>query len=135
MTETEIPDAPYLTVYHVGIVDNKKVKLYYLGKEGVEKLSNCASKTDLQSAKERIFELSNFLNVLTDDNKFVSERLAKLIFERLPKDKSIQRWDIMKLHPALGVNMKATFAALNLLVNEGKVTLKRSWVRLVQKED
>lgn len=135
MTETEIPDAPYLTVYHVGIVDNKKVKLYYLGKDGVDKLSNCVSKTDLQSAKERIFELSNFLNVLTDDNKFVSERLAKLIFERLPKDKSIQRWDVTKLHPALGVNMKATFAALNLLVNEGKVTLKRSWVRLIQKED
>ena len=135
MTETEIPDAPYLTVYHVGIVDNKKVKLYYLGKQGVEKLSNCASETMLRSANERIFELSNFLNVLTDDSKFVSERLAKLIFERLPKDKSIQRWDVTKLHPALGVNLKATFAALDSLINEGKVTLKRNWVRLIQKED
>lgn len=86
---------------------------------------------DLQKANERIFQLSNLLNVLTDDNKFVSERLGKLILERLPKDKSIRHFEVTKLHPALEVNLYATFTALTLLVSQGKVTEKRSWVRRV----
>lgn len=87
----------------------------------------------LESMDKRIYELSNLLNVLTDNNKFVTERLGKLILERLPIENSIRRWDLRKLHPALEVNLQATYESLKFLVNEGKVTDKRGWIKRVKK--
>jgi hypothetical protein len=110
--------------------DLKKHRGWLWAQLGIRDLVTRIDK-DLQNIHEKIYQLSNLLNVLTDDNKFVSERLSKLILERLPKDNSIRHWDVTKLHPALEVNLHATFTALTLLVSQGKVTEKRGWVRRV----
>ena len=105
MTE-ELAETPYLVIWTKGNVNDKNVKLYYLGKGGYDKLKDAASVTALKNLQDELYYLKQRVWVLETPQR----QQAVIDFCDRPREEhSIER------------HTKATFSDLQELVSKGKL--------------
>lgn len=127
----EPPEAPYRYVWHECTVDEKRVKVFYLGAEGKKMLESAVCKNSCHPFRDQmersIKELKSMLNVLTDliggpeaMVQYFKDRILIQLSKKAcrPSELTFKPYTVFKLK------------ALRELLDEGKVHRNRGWVKL-----
>ncbi|RLI22909.1 hypothetical protein DRO45_00050 [Candidatus Bathyarchaeota archaeon] len=123
MTE-EISEAPYMFIWDTATIDGKKVKFYYLGRDGKEKLLNSVAMSEFNR-----------------EIRFLHEKIDTLIEMIGGKDKLVEYFKDKILQSVKTTGKRESdlvtepfwfekHEALRQLFAEGKVANVRGWIRL-----
>lgn len=128
---TDPPEAPYRYVWHEILVDGKRVKVFYLGKEGKQIVENAVCKNSCYPFRDRmeddIKEVKSMLNVLTDligGPSAMVQYFKDHILVQLSQKACRSSELVSKPYTVFKVQ------ALNELLKERKVHQNRGWIKL-----
>jgi len=125
---SEVPDAPYMFVWDTVIIDKQKVKVYWLGKFGKEKVEDAVSKTIFNSEITKLrLKINTLINVIGG-----SDRLIQYF-----KDDFLRKLQSSAYHHGELVDEPFWYEkdeALRQLFVEGKIIRSHGWIKLKKEE-
>jgi len=122
--EKEIPEAPYWFIYDIETIDNRKVKVFRLGRYGKKAVANAVIEKTFFKEIQRLHSTIAVLRDVIGRERIV-EYLKKEFLRKL-KDSSKRRYDLIN-HPFWFEKE----SALSQLFKEGKVYRTRNgWIKL-----